>query len=53
MNWPPVRLAERVGFEPTEVSPSPDFKAGALNRSAIFHVPDEPGRIIFEKTLVV
>ena len=28
-------VAERVGFEPTEGCPSPVFKTGALNRSAI------------------
>jgi hypothetical protein len=33
--WRNLRLAEGVGFEPTDPFGSPVFKTGALNRSAI------------------
>ena len=35
INYLPLYLAERVGFEPTVGSTTPVFKTGALNRSAI------------------
>ena len=39
-----MKLAEEVGFEPTDGRPSPVFKTGALNRSATLPlVPALPG----------
>ena len=49
------RMAEGVGFEPTETRASPVFKTGAFNRSATppedlsLHVEDSPDGFGFQK----
>ncbi len=41
-----LMMADRVGFEPTVSCPTPVFKTGALNHSAIY-----PSIILYKKKL--
>ena len=41
-----LMMADRVGFEPTVSCPTPVFKTGALNHSAIY-----PSTILYKKKL--